>query len=145
LEEAAHKQEQIEELYHEEREKNEDLIKHLNQSHDPEQKRTQSARPKSASKYGRKTDSQNVSHHDLPGDLQEIEDHLKVEEVQEDLRPPVSFTDIAGLGTELRMRLQRIGIGQGDLGSMVVGSKMCLRDFKLTLSNKLKLPEAQAL
>ena len=69
LEEANAKQEQIEELYHEEREKNEDLLKHLNQSHDPEQKRTQSARPKSASKYGRKTDSQNVSHHELANDL----------------------------------------------------------------------------
>jgi len=59
---------QINELYTEEREKNEDLLKHLNNTTEKSEGkpvRTSSARPKSASKYGRKTDSSNVSSQEI--------------------------------------------------------------------------------
>ena len=56
LEQAENENKNLEDLYSEERDKNEDLIKHLNLSSEVEPAqpvRKQSARPKSASKYGR--------------------------------------------------------------------------------------------
>ena len=37
------------------------------------------------------------------------------------------------------MRLQRIGISKDTIEELAVGSRVCLRDFKLTLENKLGL------
>ncbi len=42
------------------------------------------------------------------------------------------------------MRLQRVGISAAQLGSMVVGPRMCLRDFSLTLQNKLGFTAEEA-
>ena len=75
----ANQHEQLRELYSDEREKNEDLLKHLNNSKEPaasSNQRKTSARPKSASKYGRQTESGNISSQELG---------FKQEEMKEDI------------------------------------------------------------
>ena len=81
IDEEASLKKKFEELYSEEREKNLALRKHLEDLNHDEKKpipRNQSARPKSASKYGRKNDSNNNTkdgHDNIQEELDDIDNH----------------------------------------------------------------------
>lgn len=144
---------QINDLYTEEREKNEDLLKHLNNTTEKSENkpaRTSSARPKSASKYGRKTDSSNVSSQEIQMNVNAqkteeiIEDEKEEVETQEVTLDAISWNDVSALSTELRMRLQRAAIPAENARDLVEGSSAVVGDLISTLRDQLKFNKDQA-
>ena len=137
--------EQLKELYTDEREKNEDLIKHLNNSRDSgqPQNRKPSARPKSASKYGRNSDSPNMSSQDVLQD-DGADENIAIDDGDQtpvQSLPALSFSEVEILAYEVRMRFQKEGLPFEDIDSLSEDQTQSLLNFKLFLMQQLSLPE----
>lgn len=145
----------FEELYSEEREKNLALRKHLDEISKEEKKpipRNQSARPRSASKYGRKNDSHNATKNDEEKYLQN-ENNIGTQDdfgsnasaEKEILLNRINFTDIEAIAIELRETFKTRKIPFHEIRKILPLSMVSLTDLKDLLSNEFNIEETDAL
>lgn len=151
IEEESNLKKKFEELYSEEREKNLALRKHLDGlTHDDKKQipRNQSARPRSASKYGRKNDSKDAEKHDEAkddkfGTQDDFGSNASAE--KEILLNRINFTDIEHIAIELRETLKTRKISFNDIPNIFTSEVMTLNDLKELLSNEYHIEETDAL
>ena len=150
LEEEHNLKKKFEELYGEEREKNLALRDHLEEitkedkSHIP---RNQSARPRSASKYGRKNDSNNVTGNEEKKDVQGTQDDFgsNASAEKEILVNKLIFSDVESIAAELRKTFQIMNIAYNDIISILPSSSLTLNNLRDMLSQKYHIEDNDAL
>ena len=150
LEEEHNLKKKFEELYSEEREKNLALRDHLekikkeDKSHVP---RNQSARPRSASKYGRKNDSNNVTGNEERKEVQGTQDdfgsNASVE--KEILVNKLIFSDVESIAAELRKTFQIMNIAYNDIIQILPDVSLTLNNLRDMFSQKFQIEENYAL
>ena len=152
LEEQTSLKKKFEELYSEEREKNLALRKHLDQLAKDDKKqipRNQSARPKSASKYGRKNDTGNNSKQEDEFNKNEklgTQDEFgsNASDEKEILLNRVSFEEVEHIAIELRNILKVKKISYNNIIDILPKRITALKELKDVLSNKFNFEEAEA-
>lgn len=156
VEEEANLKRKFEELYSEEREKNLALRKYLDELDKDDKKhipRNQSARPKSASKYGRKNDSQNDTKNDQDK-IDEVQEEFTgtkdqfgsdASEEKEILLNKIIFSDIEAIAIELRdtFKIRRIPFHK--IKNEFPNEPITLTEFKDILMTQYNLEETDAL
>jgi hypothetical protein len=151
IEEESNLKKKFEELYSEEREKNLALRKHLDGlTHDDKKQipRNQSARPRSASKYGRKNDSKDAERpdnekEDKYGTQDDFGSNASAE--KEILLNKINFTDIEHIAIELRETLKTRKISFNDIPNIFPSEVLTLNDLKDLLSTEYHIEETDAL
>jgi hypothetical protein len=148
----------FEELYAEEREKNLALRNHLEQQNkekdDKKQiPRNQSARPRSASKYGRKNESNNATNNEpeepepkeIPkaGTQDEFGSNASAE--KEILLNRINFKDIESIALDLRFKLQSKKVDYKKISSILPVNSLSLNDLKDLFTTQYGLEETDAL
>jgi hypothetical protein len=156
IEEEANLKRKFEELYSEEREKNLALRKYLDQIDRDEKKkipRNQSARPKSASKYGRKNDSDNAIR-DEDERIQGVQEEFNgtkdqfgsdASEEKEILLNKIHFSDIEAIAVELRETFKNRGIPFHEIENEFPNEPLTLTEFRDILMGQYNVEETDAL
>lgn len=148
LEEERNLKKKFEELYSEEREKNLAMRQHLDQLTKEDKKpipRNQSSRPKSASKYGRKNDSNNATnnHEDVFGTQDDFGSNASAE--KEILLNRINFADIEAIAIELRETLRTKKVPYTNLKMVLPAGEITLTELKDLLLTDFHIEETDAL
>ena len=151
LEEEHNLKKKFEELYSEEREKNLALRNHLDEITKDENKaqipRNQSARPRSASKYGRKNDSNNATKSGDEKLNQGTQDDFgsNASEEKEILLDKISFADVESYAAQLRNTLQIMNISYDDIVKVLPRSGIGMHELKNLLVGSFQFDSDEAL
>jgi chromosome segregation ATPase len=149
LEEENNLKRKFEELYSEEREKNLALREHLDKISQDDKKpipRNQSARPRSASKYGRKNDSNNATKtEEQKANLGTQDDFgSNASDEKEILINKVDFSEVKAIAQKLRKALESKNISYHNIGSIFDDDILTLVEVKDILKAKFKFSDNEA-
>lgn len=146
LEEEHNLKKKFEELYSEEREKNLALRKLIGEG---EEKKKPSARPRSTSKYGRKTD---------PNIAKAAEEKKKVEpqgtqddfgsnasDEKEILLNKIQFSDIENIAQQLKTNFKKFKVDEDQIVKILPKGQTTLTELKDLLSKKYNMDDGDAL
>jgi hypothetical protein len=150
LEEEHNLKKKFEELYSEEREKNLALRSHLDELTKDEKAnipRNQSARPRSASKYGRKSDSNNATKNDDEKLNQGTQDDFgsNASDEKEILLEKVQFSDVESIAAELRKTFQIMGIAYHDIPKILPRDDIGMSDLMNLFCKSFNIDENDSL